>query len=226
MPGRDRFLELVRQAHVLISGLRAGALATLGYGLPWLRVVNPSLMTARLNAYGWSGPWPDRRGFESLVQMSCGIAFLDAESAPSPLPAQALDHASGYLLAAAVRRALARQVRTRIPTDVATSLVATANVLLHLPTAADRPPDPAQPARPDHPAGPDHQASPVHPPCPDHPADTARSEHPQWPAELLEDVSTAWGPARRVRLPGSIDGVVPSWSIDAGPLGRHEATFA
>jgi crotonobetainyl-CoA:carnitine CoA-transferase CaiB-like acyl-CoA transferase len=135
---RERFVELVRQAHVVVSGLRSDALAGLGLGVPALRAINPSLITARLDAYGWAGPWRDRRGFDSLVQMSCGIAFSGAESEPSPLPAQALDHATGYLLAAAVCRALTRQLRDRVSTDVTTSLVATANLLLDLPAPASR----------------------------------------------------------------------------------------
>jgi len=63
-----------------------------------------------LNAYGWSGPWVARRGFDSLVQMSCGIAAASGLDKPVPLPVQALDHATGYLVAACVLEALnARQ---------------------------------------------------------------------------------------------------------------------
>ena len=188
--GRERFLALVRQAHVVVSGLRDDALPGLGLGPSALRAVNPSLVTARMNAYGFTGPWRDRRGFDSLVQMSCGTAFLDEESAPSPLPAQALDHATGYLLAAAVCRTLAEQLRTGFPADVGTSLVATANLLLNLPAPVD-----------------------------------GANAAPTWPADLFENVETAWGPASRVRVPGSIEGVTPHWSIDAGPLGRHEPLF-
>ena len=59
----------------------------------------------------WSGPWAKRRGFDSLVQMSCGIAEAGMHWAgrdvPVPLPVQALDHATGYLMAAAAIRMLA-----------------------------------------------------------------------------------------------------------------------
>ncbi len=189
-PGRDRFLALVRQAHVVVSGLRDGALTGLRLGLPELRAQNPSLITARLNAYGFDGRWRGRRGFDSLVQMSCGIAYLDAVSEPSPLPAQALDHATGYLLAAAVCRAVTHLVRSGIPSDISTSLVATANVLLDLPAPG---------------------------------ADAPGSS--SWPDGVFENVGTSWGPALRVRVPGSIEGVHPSWSVDAGPLGRHEPVF-
>lgn len=94
-----------------------------------------------LDAYGWAGPWAGRRGFDSLVQMSTGIAATGASAAgtdrPVPLPAQALDHATGYLLAAGICRALAggtaRLVRA--------SLLGTANLL------TDLPPPPSHPGR-------------------------------------------------------------------------------
>ena len=194
--GRHRLLELVRQAHVVVGGLRDGALQGLGLGSRHLRATNPSVILARLNAYGWDGPWRGRRGFDSLVQMSCGLAHLDDGSAPSPLPVQALDHATGYLLAAAVCRALDRQVRTGVPSDVRTSLVASATTLLALP-------------RPDT----DTDTPPVI-------LDNG------WPAEVFENVPTFWGPARRVRVPGHIAGIEPAWSVAAGPLGRHEPGFS
>jgi hypothetical protein len=42
---------------------------------------------------------------------------------------------------------------------------------------------------------------------------------------LLEDTDTAWGPARRVPLPGLIDGAPARWPHQAGPLGQHPATW-
>ncbi len=232
---RARFAGLVGQAHVVVGGLRDGALQGLGFGPDRLRELNPGLILARLDAYGWHGPWAGRRGFDSLVQMSCGIAFLDDHSAPSPLPVQALDHATGYLLAAAVCRALSTLVRTGVPADIRTSLVATANRLISLPAPGSAPADEPAPgsAPPDEPAPgsapPDEPApgsAPADQPAPgsappDEPAPGARA----WPTEVFETVDTAWGPARRVRMPGSIEGIEPAWAVDAGPLGRHEPTF-
>lgn len=186
---RERFLGLVQRAHVLVGGLRDGALQGLGLSVPELRSVNPGLITARLTAYGWAGPWAGRRGFDSLVQMSCGIAHLGADSAPAPLPVQALDHATGYVLAGCVCRALAEQLRTGRSADIRTSLVATAGALARRP-------------RPDGPA-----------------------VENDWPDELFETTPTAWGPVRRVRLPGRIAGVTYRWPVQAGPLGRHPAEF-
>jgi hypothetical protein len=107
---RDQFRALLGKAHVLVHGYRADALENLGLGAEERRRVRPGLVDVCLNAYGWSGPWQNRRGFDSLVQMSVGIAEAGMRESqkdrPVPLPVQALDHATGYLMAAAVLRGL------------------------------------------------------------------------------------------------------------------------
>src|SRR4051812_9018375 len=109
----DRFGELVAAADVLVCGLRPGALARLGWPREGLREVNPSLVLAELSAYGDTGPWAGRRGFDSLVQTVNGIAHegmaRGGGDRPVPLPAQALDHAGGWLLAAGGLAALDRR---------------------------------------------------------------------------------------------------------------------
>ena len=99
---RQRFAALLAEADILVHGYRADALEQLGYGDVQRRALNPSLIDVSLCAYGWSGPWALRRGYDSLVQMSCGIAAAGSAwqgvETPVPLPVQALDHATGYLL--------------------------------------------------------------------------------------------------------------------------------
>jgi CoA-transferase family III len=144
--GRETFVKLVTSADVLVTGLRGNALSRLGYGDDQLTALNPALIIASLNAYGWDGPWRDRRGFDSLVQMSCGIAAAGAAAAgkdePVPLPVQALDHATGYLLAAAVGRALTRRLARSAASRIRASLIGTANLLWSLSRPAALPPAP------------------------------------------------------------------------------------
>ena len=71
---RATFEALLSEADILVHGYRNGALEGLGYGLTERQSLNPNLIEASLNAYGWTGPWATRRGFDSLVQMACGIA--------------------------------------------------------------------------------------------------------------------------------------------------------
>ncbi|UMZ10552.1 CoA transferase [Pseudomonas sp. MPFS] len=107
---RALFESLLAQADLLLHGYRGDALDGLGYDTEQRQRLSPGLIEVSLNAYGWSGPWRNRRGFDSLVQMSCGIAEAGmawkAAEQPTPLPVQALDHATGYLMAASALRAL------------------------------------------------------------------------------------------------------------------------
>ncbi|WP_102106917.1 CoA transferase [Oceaniglobus roseus] len=109
---RAVFDGLLAQADVLVHGYRPGALEGLGLGDAARAGIAPRAVDAALCAYGWTGPWAGRRGFDSLVQMSAGIAAEGQARAgaekPVPLPVQALDHATGYLMAAAVVGELAR----------------------------------------------------------------------------------------------------------------------
>ncbi|MFJ1764459.1 CoA transferase [Amycolatopsis sp. NPDC088138] len=105
--GRARLKKLISRADVLVQSFRPGALERIGFGAAELASLRPGLVIADLSAYGWEGPWARRRGFDSLVQMSNGIAW---GSDPSPLPVQALDHGTGWLAAAAIMTAVRRQV--------------------------------------------------------------------------------------------------------------------
>ena len=103
--GRVRLRRLLAGADVLVHGYRPGALdALLGLDVDARAELRPGLVEVCLDAYGWTGPWSARRGFDSLVQMSAGIAEAgmrrSGREVPTPLPVQALDHATGYLLAA------------------------------------------------------------------------------------------------------------------------------
>jgi hypothetical protein len=144
---RSAFERLLRDADVLIHAFRPGALASLGYDRASLQHHRPGLVDARLSAYGASGPWGERRGFDSVVQVAAGLAHTCAapDGTPGALPAQALDHSSGYLLAAGIAAALARREVDGVGGGVEVSLARTADWLETLP-AAGRPAVAALPA--------------------------------------------------------------------------------
>ncbi|HWE89957.1 MAG TPA: CoA transferase [Pseudonocardiaceae bacterium] len=111
--GQETLRALVREADVLVQSYRPGALAGYGFGPESLAELRPGLIVATLSAWGHAGPWRRRRGFDSLAQLATGIADEGARAAgsdrPHPLPAQALDHASGWLTAFGVLTALRRR---------------------------------------------------------------------------------------------------------------------
>lgn len=132
---RHTFNELLASADVVITGYRPGALDRYGLSADDLSQRRSGLVTAQLSAWGHDGPWHDRRGFDSLVQAASGIAVLqgDPDGRPGALPAQALDHGTGYLLAAAVLRSLTERMETGFGCHLRLSLAATASWLMTLP---------------------------------------------------------------------------------------------
>lgn len=132
--GHAVFEGLLRQADVLVHGLRPGALEHLGLGAQRRRELNPGLVDVSLSAYGSGGPWQGRRGFDSLVQMSTGIADAGMRQGghgqPTPLPVQAIDHATGYLMAAAAVRGLVCRMATGAGSTARLSLARTAHWLV------------------------------------------------------------------------------------------------
>ena len=134
---REVFTQLLTDADVLIHGYRPGALDKLGFTQAFRHSVAPSLIEVSLNAYGYNGPWSGRRGFDSLVQMSSGIAHEGLQWAnqnkPFPLPVQALDHATGYLLAASAIRAISMAISQNQTSHARLSLARTAELLCRHP---------------------------------------------------------------------------------------------
>ncbi|MEB0046340.1 MULTISPECIES: CoA transferase [unclassified Pseudomonas] len=131
---RAVFESLLREADILLHGYRADALERLGYSASERQQLAPGLIDVSLNAYGWSGPWQNRRGFDSLVQMSSGIAEAGQQwqkaHKPTPLPVQALDHATGYLMAASVVTLLAERLNSGHGGSARLSLARTAKLLI------------------------------------------------------------------------------------------------
>ena len=185
---RQAFEALLAKADVLVHGYRPGALSGLGYDPTVLRKIAPRLIDISLCAYGWHGPWAGRRGFDSLVQMSCGIAaegmHRKGSGIPEPLPVQALDHATGYLMAAAALRAvhlrnITGQIRSARLSLARTALLLTSEGSEEFQgeVVADQPED--------------------------------------WVPSLEQ---TDWGPAQRLQFPVQVDGVGPEWRYRAGLL--------
>jgi crotonobetainyl-CoA:carnitine CoA-transferase CaiB-like acyl-CoA transferase len=200
--GLERLHRLLASADLLVHGYRPDALPRLGLGSGELARRYPQLVVASLDAYGWTGPWALRRGFDSLVQMSSGIAWtgrqLFGTDVPKPLPVQALDHATGYLLAAAAVLAWQRRL-TGVVHSVRASLARTA---VELPPRRDPLPDGGPSSRDGTPGG-------VRTPAED--------------GDVRED--TVWGPGYRLSTPLSIDGVPVNWNVPARGYGSAEARW-
>ncbi len=139
--GRDVLRELLAHADIFSQGYRPGALAALGFSPEAAARINPGIVYVTLSAYGHTGPWAARRGFDSLVQTAAGFNHAEGQAAgvdgPKELPAQMLDHATGYFMAFGAMMARARQAREGGSWHVQVSLAQTGRWLWNLGRVAD-----------------------------------------------------------------------------------------
>ncbi|HEX5093020.1 MAG TPA: CoA transferase [Burkholderiales bacterium] len=104
--------RLAKQADVFSQSYRPGALAARGFSPEALATLRPGIVCVSLSAWGTTGPWQERRGFDSIVQTVSGMADVQgAGGAPKLLPCSAIDYVSGYVMALGAMVALARRAK-------------------------------------------------------------------------------------------------------------------
>jgi crotonobetainyl-CoA:carnitine CoA-transferase CaiB-like acyl-CoA transferase len=139
--GQSTLRDLLAHADIFSQGYRPRALGALGFAPQDAAKLNPGLVYVTLSAYGHAGPWADRRGFDSLVQTTTGFNHAEGQAAgadgPKELPAQMLDHATGYFMAFGAMVAKARQSREGGSWHVRVSLAQTGRWLWNLGRVTD-----------------------------------------------------------------------------------------
>jgi crotonobetainyl-CoA:carnitine CoA-transferase CaiB-like acyl-CoA transferase len=139
--GRSTLRDLLASADIFSQGYRPRAIASLGFSPEDAARISPGIVYVSLSAYGHAGPWEERRGFDSLVQTATGFNHAEGQAAgsdgPKELPAQMLDHATGYLMAFGAMMARARQSREGGSWHVRVSLAQTGRWLWNLGRVAD-----------------------------------------------------------------------------------------
>lgn len=134
--GSAALRRLIGGADIVLQAYRPGSLTGRGFGPADVAALRPGIVYGSLSAYGDLGPWATRRGFDSLVQTATGFNVAEAQAAgiegPKELPCQALDHASGYLLAFGILMARLRQASEGGSWLVRVSLAATGRWIWNL----------------------------------------------------------------------------------------------
>jgi hypothetical protein len=108
---------LVSEADVFSQGYRPGSLAARGLSPEELAALRPGLVYVSLSAFGHTGPWANRRGFDTVVQAVSGMTVRQGEVLPGKVPGpqfyplSAIDYCTGYLMAFGAMVALARRAQ-------------------------------------------------------------------------------------------------------------------
>ncbi|MGH7154516.1 MAG: CoA transferase, partial [Acetobacteraceae bacterium] len=196
--GRETLRGLLSGADIFVQGYRPGAIADLGFGPEEAARIRPGIVYVSLCAYGHTGPWAGRRGFDSLTQTASGFNAAEGEAAgepgrPKPLPMQALDHSSGYLMALGALAGLYRRSRIGGSWHVCVSLARTGHWIRGL----GRVPGGLACRQP------------------------TRAEI----ADLLEQTDSGFGRLSDVRHAGMLSVTPPYWQRPSVPPGTHPAEW-
>jgi len=191
--GRDALRGLLAEADIFSQGYRPQSLAARGFAPEDAARLSPGIVYVSLSAYGRSGPWAGRRGFDSLVQCATGFNHAEGQAAgvtgPKELPAQMLDHATGYLMAFGAMMARLRQAHEGGSWHVQVSLARTGKWLWdmgRLDAGLNAP-------------------------------DIARTAV----ADLIEDMPSGFGTLSAVRHAAALELTPASWARPVVPLGTH-----
>ncbi len=130
--GRDVLLRLVEGADVLVQSLRPGLADERGLGPDALLRLNPRLVYCSINAFGRSGPWSRRPGYDPLMQAAGGIVSVTGEpDGPGVrVGVSIIDQGTGTWAALAIVAALLDRERSGRGRVVDTALYETAVSLL------------------------------------------------------------------------------------------------
>jgi crotonobetainyl-CoA:carnitine CoA-transferase CaiB-like acyl-CoA transferase len=191
--GRAHLRDLLARADIFSQGYRPHSLAALGFAPADAAQISPGIVYVSLSAYGHSGPWAERRGYDSLVQTATGFNHAEGQAAgldgPKELPAQILDHASGYLMAFGAMMARARQSRQGGSWHVRVSLAQTGRWVWNLGRVANG-----------------------------LETEDLKSAAVQ---DLIEEAASGFGPLRSVRHAAALSATPAFWARPAMPLGSH-----
>jgi crotonobetainyl-CoA:carnitine CoA-transferase CaiB-like acyl-CoA transferase len=116
--------KLVAGGDVFLENMRAGVADRLGLGYEKLSTINPRLVYCSVTAFGSTGPYADRPGFDPLLQAMSGMMALQGFGGPPQYLRIAVnDYYTASLAAQAMITALFVRERTGRGQRVETSLL-------------------------------------------------------------------------------------------------------
>ena len=116
---RSEDLETLRalcsEADMFVDSWRPGSLARRGFSPQDIARMRPGMIYVSVSAYGFTGPWSHRGGFEQLGQSVSGIAHTEGgggDNKPKLVPTRLLnDYITAYMGATGAIAALMRRAR-------------------------------------------------------------------------------------------------------------------
>ncbi len=130
--GKERLLNLLSTATVLVENFRPGALERQGLGYEALRAINPGLIYCSISGYGQTGPYALRPGYDFVAQAESGLMSVTGEidGDPQRVGSPVGDVSAGVYACIAILAALRVRDRTGKGQHIDISLLETTMSLL------------------------------------------------------------------------------------------------
>lgn len=125
--GREIVRRLVATADVVVANLPPTTLSSLGLDYASLKAVKPDIILATQTAFGDTGPYRDRGGFDGIGQAMSGAMYITGTpGAPAKAAAPYVDYTTAVLAAFGTLAALIHRQQTGQGQEVKTALLGTA----------------------------------------------------------------------------------------------------
>jgi len=122
--GREISTKLVKRADVFVENFRPGTADRLGLGYEALKSVNRKLVYCSISAFGKSGPYVDKPGFDTLGQSMAGLlSVLTDLDRPKVMGIALSDYVTGLSAGYGILGALLARQKTGSGSRVETSLL-------------------------------------------------------------------------------------------------------
>jgi len=123
--GRALFLDLVRQADVVVENFRPNVKTRLGIDYEAIRAVNPRTILASISGFGQSGPYKNKAGFDQIAQGMGGLMSVTGfpDAAPTRAGTAVADLSAGLYAATGILIALHERAVSGLGQWVQTSLL-------------------------------------------------------------------------------------------------------
>lgn len=112
--GQEIFLEMVKEADVLIEGFRPGAMKKLGFDYESIKHINPRLIYCSISSFGQNGPYRDVLAHDITILGLVGILDVTGVKGGAPIipGLQIADSVAGTNAALAILFALMARAKT------------------------------------------------------------------------------------------------------------------
>jgi crotonobetainyl-CoA:carnitine CoA-transferase CaiB-like acyl-CoA transferase len=112
--GKQTIRELAQKADVLVENFPVGTLERYGLNYSVLSSLNPELIYVSCTGFGQSGPYAEKKGYDTVFQAMGGLMSLTGEKGGGPVKPglPVADLTSGLWVAIAILASLAGRART------------------------------------------------------------------------------------------------------------------